>query len=241
MAPALALFLSSRHIANTWERVRTKPEKRTLRVTGSATQRIVSDLIEWQADVVTVDQDRTAAYKALKNNVDQTLEFLRSEGLKDAEIRVSSVHSNELIDTETVGAGENRITRRVSKGWRTRQSISISSKRVELAEKVNRRVTALLEKGIPISSNPPQYHYTKLGEVKVDMLARASADARNRAAKIVEAAGAKKKLGKLWNADMGVININPANSTSTSWEGNNDKSSLEKDIITIVHLTFELP
>lgn len=40
---------------------------------------------------------------------------------------------------------------------------------------------------------------------------------------------------------MGVINVNPANSTATSWEGNNDKSSYEKDIITIVHLTFELP
>ncbi len=39
---------------------------------------------------------------------------------------------------------------------------------------------------------------------------------------------------------MGVINVNPANSTETSWEGNNDTTSLEKDIITIVHVTFEL-
>ena len=36
------------------------------------------------------------------------------------------------------------------------------------------------------------------------------------------------------------ININPANSTATHWQGNNDKTSLEKDVITIVHLTFEL-
>jgi hypothetical protein len=39
---------------------------------------------------------------------------------------------------------------------------------------------------------------------------------------------------------MGVINVNPANSTSTSWEGHNDTSTLEKDILTIIHATFAL-
>jgi hypothetical protein len=39
---------------------------------------------------------------------------------------------------------------------------------------------------------------------------------------------------------MGIININPANSTETSSEGNNDRSSFEKDIITIVRAEFEL-
>ena len=40
--------------------------------------------------------------------------------------------------------------------------------------------------------------------------------------------------------DMGIININPANSTETSEQGNNDKTSLEKDIITIIHADYEL-
>ena len=39
---------------------------------------------------------------------------------------------------------------------------------------------------------------------------------------------------------MGIININPADSTETSEEGNNDTTSYEKDIITIVHAEFEL-
>jgi len=34
--------------------------------------------------------------------------------------------------------------------------------------------------------------------------------------------------------------INPANSTETSAQGNNDTSSLDKDIITIVHMTYKL-
>jgi hypothetical protein len=39
---------------------------------------------------------------------------------------------------------------------------------------------------------------------------------------------------------MGIININAANSTGTSNEGNNDTTSREKDIITIVHAEFQV-
>jgi hypothetical protein len=34
--------------------------------------------------------------------------------------------------------------------------------------------------------------------------------------------------------------VNPANSTSGSWDGNNDTTALDKDIITIVHVSYEM-
>jgi hypothetical protein len=71
------------------------------------------------------------------------------------------------------------------------------------------------------------------------MLAAAARDARVRAQSILEQTGGAR-LGKLRTADMGVINVNPANSTETSWEGRNDTSSIEKDILTVVHVSFEL-
>jgi hypothetical protein len=97
----------------------------------------------------------------------------------------------------------------------------------------------LLEQGITIESQAPLYFYSKLGELKLEMLAAAGKDARSRADNILKSAGGAS-IGKLVVADMGIININPANSSSTSEEGNNDVSSMEKDIITIVHATFEL-
>ena len=44
-------------------------------------------------------------------------------------------------------------------------------------------------------------------------------------------------LGKLIPADMGIISVNAANSTET---GNNDTTSLDEDIITIVHADYEV-
>jgi len=240
LAPSAALVLSIYVASSTWERVRTKPQQRSLRVTGSAKQRIVSDLIEWQAEIRTENADRTESYRALSNHVKATTAYLREQGIPEDAIRVSAVSSVEKVATEHIQVGDQYIQKRVPKGWATYQTISVRSGDIPTVERVSREVTELLERGISVSSRTPRYHYTKLGELKIDMLARASANARERADRIVESAGGEA-LGKLLHADMGVINVNPANSTATSWEGNNDKTSYEKDIITITHLTFELP
>jgi len=89
-----------------------------------------------------------------------------------------------------------------------------------------------------VTSQSPNY-YTRLGELKLEMLAEAAKDARARAENILDSAG-NSHVGKLVYADMGIININAANSTETSTEGNNDTTSRDKDIITIVHAEYEV-
>ena len=240
IAFGLAMVAATYVAAATWERVKTRPPDRTIQVTGSAKKRIVSDLIEWTGTIETSDPaDRTAAYKTLRGHVETVQAYLRTQGIKDDEIRASSVDVSPINETEHVGTGPARIERVVFKGYRTQQSITIRSGDVNRVERISREVTQLLEKGVPITSSAPSYHYTKLGELKIEMLAEAAKDARVRADNMVKSAGGGA-IDKLRTADMGVININPPNVTNTNWEGNNDTSSLEKDIITIVHVTYEL-
>ena len=158
--------------------------------------------------------------------------------MKPEEIRAEAATVNELVEEEQVGTGEQRVLRRVHKGFEARQGVTVQSTDVARVERLSREITQLLEKGVPVSSTVPRYFYTRLGELKVEMLAEAAKDARTRAESVV--AQTRATLGQLRSADMGVINVNPANSTETSWQGNNDTSSLEKDIVAIVHVTFEL-
>lgn len=242
IAPSLAFVLSIYKAANTWETVRTSPKPKavSLQVAGSAKQRIVSDLIEWRANVQTKATDRATGYRQLDQHVAAAVAYLKAEGIKADDIRVSSASTQELVEYETVIQGTQRMQKRVHKGWSISQSIGVRSTDIKRVERVSREITKLLEKGIVISSSRPLYHYTKLGDMKVTMLAAAAENARLRAEKIVQAGGGNTKLGKLIGVRMGVINVNPANSTQTSWQGNNDKTSYEKDIITVVHLTFEM-
>lgn len=235
----VAVIASTALASSAWRKVKLRPKRRTIRVTGSAKKRIQSDKIVWSATLDAKDMDRTVAFKKLKSNVQKVLDYLAKKGVKKDEISVGSVSFSERSATEYHGTGAERVEKTVFKGYVTQQTISVTSTDVKRVERISREVTSLLEQGITVHSSDPKYYYTKIGELKIVMLAEASADARDRAENIVSKAD-RTKLGRLKWAKMGVININPANSTSVSWDGNNDTSSLEKDIITIVHAEYYL-
>ena len=245
VAIAIAAVMCTSIVMNTYRAIKIKPEKRTINVVGSAKKRIVSDLIEWEAVLEARAPDRTAAYKLLRENSEQTVAFLEAQGIKRAEIQPQSATFEQEFDvTEEFkvfpGAKEaTRVEKRTPKGFVTRQAIVIRSTDVQRIEKASREVTSLLEQGISISSGQPAYYYTRLGELKVEMLAAAGKDSRARADNILKSTGGAN-IKRLIDANMGIININPANSTETSNEGNNDHTSYEKDIITIVRAEFEL-
>ena len=236
---AISIVAATYIASSTWERVRVRPEMRKIEITGSAKKRIVSDLIEWSATFEAQAKDRTEAYRKLHADATKVHEFLTSRGVVEKEVSLSAANIDAIYETEYVGTGEDRIARQNLQGYLARQSVTVRSQDVALIEKMSREITDLLEQGITISSSAPLDYYTKLGEVKIEMLAEASSDARVRAQNMVASAGGAE-LGQLRSADMGVININPANQTQGSWDGNNDTTSLEKDIITIVHAVYAL-
>jgi hypothetical protein len=232
-------------VMNTYHSVKVRPEKRAIKVIGSAKKRIASDLIEWSATLEAHAPDRTAAYRQLREDREKTVAFLQTAGIKAAEIQPQSTSFEEEFTVSEEykmfpGAKEPRlIEKRTPKGFVTRERIIVRSTEVARVEKASREVTSLLEQGVSITSEAPSYYYTRLGELKVEMLAAAGKDCRARADNILKSTGGGG-VKRLLGTSMGVININPANSTETSNEGNNDTSSYEKDIITIVRAEFEL-
>lgn len=244
-AIALGMVVSTLIAASAWRDVRKQPDKNNIRITGSARKRIVSDLIQWSSMIEAKATDRTAAYVALKGGTDKVVAFLKSQGIKPEAIQTQSANITEEFEVQRedkVLPGTNvplRTEKRISVGFRATQVVSVSSTDVPLIEKASREITSLLEQGVNVTSHAPSYYYTRLGELKLEMLAEAAKDARSRAENILRSAG-NTNIGKLVYAHMGVININPANSTETSNEGNNDTSSYEKDIITIVRAEYEV-
>jgi hypothetical protein len=103
---------------------------------------------------------------------------------------------------------------------------------------VSRQSTELIEEDVELISQPPEYFYTKLAELKLEMLGKASADARKRAGQIVSCAG--NKIGVMRSARMGVFQITPANSVEVADYGMNDTSSLQKKVTAVVHAEFSI-
>ena len=79
----------------------------------------------------------------------------------------------------------------------------------------------------------------KLADLKIQMISKATQDARLRAEKIAEFSGGK--LGKLESARMGIFQITGQNSKETySWGGTFNTDSREKSASITMKLTYNV-
>jgi hypothetical protein len=231
-ALAVALVLSA--IIGSWAIIRVKSRDQTIVVTGSARKRIKSDLVIWRAGISYEATQLADAYKSLSNDVPRVKQYLISKGIPENQITISSITSQTLhaksADAEG-GEESGRIT-----GYSLKQELEVRSTDVDKIEKLAREATELINQGILIESNAPEYHYTKLGDLKIEMLSEAAKDAKQRAQQIASSTGSS--IGSMRSARMGVLQITPADSNDVSGEGMNDTSSLDKDITAVVNVTF---
>lgn len=230
---ALALGLILAAGIGGWAFVKGRRGDQTITVTGSARERIRSDLVIWKASVSYQAPVLTDAYGSLSAAVPRVKAYLVGKGIPENQITISAISSQTLHARNTEGEDTGQIT-----GYSLRQELEVRSNDVDRISQVAREATELINQGILIESMPPEYHYTKLGELKIKMLAAAARDAKERAEKVAEATGSK--IGSVRTARMGVLQITPADSNEVSDMGMNDTSSLEKDITAVVNVGFEI-
>ena len=120
----------------------------------------------------------------------------------------------------------------------TTQRFEVQSTDVKKVEQLALGVAALVEQGVLVEPETPEYHYSGLSELKVEVQALAAQDAMERARRIAAASGAK--LGDIRSARMGVLQITPRHSNMVSDYGVNDLSSIEKEITAVVSASFAL-
>jgi hypothetical protein len=233
MGVSLAFGLIVSTVVGARALVRIKSDN-TIQVTGSAKRRIKSDLIIWTAKVSARGSDMRGAYKTLSAEVPKLTTWLEKKGVPKAQVKIFSVATKAIHPHDKEGREiEDTIT-----AYELTQTIEVRSSEVEKIGAIANEATQLIDDGVELESNAPDYIYTKLGDLKIQMLAEAAKDSRVRAEQVATSTGSH--IGPLRQARMGVIQINPPDSTETSNEGNNDTSSLEKDIITVVGATFAL-
>jgi len=201
-------------------------------VTGSARKRIQSDLIVLRIHITSDATQLTQAYDGLSRDLPKVRDYLIKKGIPEGSIVVSAVSTiTRRKEQQYQGKGSGGID-----GYSLRQTLEIRSKDVEKTAKVGREVTELIKQGIMLESDLPEYIYTKLADLKIQMLAEASKDAKLRAEQIASSTG--NSIGPLRAAHMGVMQINAADSNDVSGSGVSDTSSYEKDITAVVNITF---
>lgn len=222
--------------------VKVKSDRDMIRVTGSARKPIRSDLIIWRGRIALRAPDLSRAYLDLKTGIDKARAYLVAHSITENEMTVSAIETRTLYAkpprTPYDQSQDTPDTFRQIEGYELSEDIEVRSTRVDLVGDVSRKSTELISQGVHFESQPPQYVYTKLSDMKVTMLAQAAKDARSRADQIANNSGCR--VGSVRFARMGVLQITPIYSTAVSSEGINDTSSLDKDITAIVTMGFSI-
>lgn len=212
----------------------TKKPVKTVSVVGLAEKDFTSDLIVWNIQYDVIENDMKTSYTKIKEQAAIVKEFLKSKGIKDSEMDFRNISTDRKMDSHW----ENGHWVEKFVGYESRQTVRIESKDVDKIEKVIRAISELYEQNINIDSWNPEYYYTKLADLKIEMLAEASKNARERAETITKNAGGR--LGDLKTATTGVFQITAPNSADEdySWGGAFNTSSKQKHVSINMRQTY---
>lgn len=227
---SVAILLSVLLFSGTWKKVRSTDQ--TINVTGSAKKLIVSDLAVLRGNLNAEAATAKEAYQKLQSQKPILLAYLAKQGFneKDIDFKTTNSYPNYYYNNNGMQTGIRSYT--------INQMIEFQSKDVEKMKKLSIDITSLVEQGVEFAVNPPEYYYTKISDIKIDVQAEAAKDAMIRGRRIAEATG--RTLGTLKSARMGVLQITPENSNITSDYGVNDVSSIRKEITAVVNANFEI-
>ncbi|MFA5052950.1 MAG: SIMPL domain-containing protein [Parcubacteria group bacterium] len=231
-----AIIVGTLIIGGTFYKVKSLSD--LISVTGSAQKNITSDVVKWQASFSrnTGADGLRQGNTQIKSDLDAVLKFLKDNGVEDKDITVFPVSINpvyEQMEGKYYYGGGGVIS-----GYNLSQNIKVESNKVQEITDLANNTGPIVDQGILFSSQPLEYYYSKIADLKVEMLAEATKDARARAEKIAESAGSR--LGDIRAASMGVMQITPPNSTEISDYGYYDTTSIEKQINAIVRASFSL-
>lgn len=179
----------------------------TITVTGSAEKDFVSNLIVWSGSYSRKSMDLKSAYAQLKEDEKIVRNYLHAKEIEDTSMVFSSINIIKEFNYKTDQNG--RSLGQEFSGYNLTQTVRIESPDVDKIAAVSREATELIQQGIEFNSSAPFFYYTKLTDIKMDLLAKASADGKKRAEIIAENAG--NSLGKLKKATLGVFQITGKN------------------------------
>ncbi len=228
---ASGLVASSMFATGAWLKIRNT---QFITVKGSARKNIESDLVIWRGSFSVEAPTLLEAQRKLRDDRSRVEAFLAAKGVTNAAF--TPIHISENYATVKDPAGLTTQQRTV--GYRLSQSLQIESTEVDRIVNLDRESVELVEAGVLFMPQSPEFIFTRASEAKVEMLAEATKDARERARQISEQGN--RAVESLHSADMGVFQITPMHGVTTSWEGMNDTSSRQKTITAVVTATFAL-
>ncbi|MDX6749720.1 SIMPL domain-containing protein [Geminicoccaceae bacterium 1502E] len=182
-----------------------RSQDRHVTVKGLAEREVRSDLALWPLRFVATGNELATVERQIAIDGRKVRGFLERQGIPAASIEVSRLEVTDLIaQAWRQGPVDERFI--------VAQTLMVRSSEVELVETAHQAIAELIAEGVVLSSDggpssAPVYLFTGLNDIKPDMIAVATRNARASAEQF--AADAGSRLAGIRRANQGVFEILP--------------------------------
>jgi len=183
--------------------LKIKEFERTVRVKGLSEQEYKADVVIWPIQFTEASNNLGELYGSLETSTSMIIDFLQTKGVKQGDISLSAP---SITDKSAQSYSDSR---EAMFRYTAVQNVTVYSRDVPLVRSLMTKLGELGKKGIVFTGGGYEYQteylFTKLNEIKPDMIKEATTKAREVALKFAE--DSKSRLGKIKKASQGQFSI----------------------------------
>lgn len=176
---------------------------RNVVVKGLSEREVMADKVIWPLAYRLAGNDLRSLYSEIERSNAVILEFLTSNGIPEDEITVSPASVTD-IQAERYGYNNEDPYR-----YKAISVVTVASGKIDLVRSLMTRQGELLKKGVVIAGDDYQFQtvfsFNGLNDIKPEMVAEATKNARATAQKFAEDSGSR--IGKIRSASQGQFSI----------------------------------
>ncbi len=192
---ALGFFIGS-------SAIKFKEYERTVTVKGLSEKEYPADIALWPIQFMASNNDLTELYEDIEKDSNEIISFLKANGFEGNEITTSQPG---IIDKLAQGYEKSKIEFR----YTASRTITVYSNKIKSVRSTMNKLADLGKKGLVLSGgdyqNTTEYLFTRLNEIKPEMVEEATTKAREVAKKFAK--DSDSKLGKIKQARQGQFSI----------------------------------
>lgn len=180
-----------------------KQFERSVTVKGLSEREFSADVVIWPIQFTVASNDLNTLYKDIENHTQLIEQFLLARGIQAKAISVAAPAIRDK-SAQAYGGEPSALFR-----YSAEQMVTVYSENIDAVRKAKTELSALGKQGIVLTGGnylgQTEYLFTRLNEVKPEMIEEATRKAREVAEKF--AADSQSQLGKIKRARQGQFSI----------------------------------
>jgi hypothetical protein len=192
---------------------RGRSADRYVTVKGLAESFVTADLAVWPLRIIATGDDLARVQEQIDRDLATVTAFLTEQEIEPEAIQPQRVEVTDLLaqSYRPEGIGDNRFI--------VAQTIIVRTEQVERVARLNRQTGELVKRGVVLAdTGGPTYLFTRLNEIKPEMLAAATRNARLSAEQF--AADSGSAIAEIRRASQGLFEILPRDPAPGLMEAN---------------------